>query len=75
MNNDAVQPQTDEDWAAYSDAEALANAEEIKLDEKRLEKALKWSAKMAADKQKDADRLNSLKVIYPNSFKKQNDEK
>jgi hypothetical protein len=58
----------DEKWKAEDDARTLSSAEEIKADEKRLEKAQKAADRLRKEKEEEAKNLEKIatgKVAYP----------
>lgn len=57
------------DWRAREDAHALAQAEEIKQDPDRLQKAKDEARKLAEDKREEAKRLNKAAGSKATGFK------
>lgn len=49
-----AEPMDDKNWQAESDAHTLIEAETIKLDKKRMEKALKAAKDIAKEKESEA---------------------
>ena len=58
-------PKTDKEWQAYDDARTLAHAEEIRGDSKRLSGAKAAAVKIAAEDEKQLEKMKKIAKMRP----------
>lgn len=60
LANKKPHERTEEDWDAVYDAQSLARAEEIKMDEARYERAQLWAAVLLEQEKREAKAMEKV---------------
>jgi len=55
-----MKARTDADWEAINDAQALARAEIIRADKKRLKNAISWAKKLVKEERAEYEAMRKI---------------